>query len=290
MVLFSVATFVIFHFALNRATIDGPARRRGADRDAAVRRDARRSTGCSSPSASRAASTRFLLAPVDRTALLVAKAAALFVFLVVLELSRCRRSRVLLLGPVARAAAARPGRRAGAGRRRARGDRDARLGDRRPDPRPRPDRPDHRAAAADPGADRRPPAAAGRCSPPTARARRQASGWRSWLSMIWCSPSSPTRCSTSCWRTDVCDHLRARPARPLPRHHRHDHASRWRWCSSTRRWTPTRASSRRSSTSTCRWRSSRCAGSSSAACSRSATCAPATAAGTCAPTWRSTCR
>ena len=51
-------TFVIFHFALNRDDDRRAARRGGADGDAAVRRDARRSTGCSSPSASRAASTR----------------------------------------------------------------------------------------------------------------------------------------------------------------------------------------------------------------------------------------
>ena len=60
--------------------------------------------------------------------------------------------------------------------------------------------------------------------------------------------------------------------------------------SSTRRWTPTRASSRRSSTCTCRWRSWRCAASWPAASWRSSTCARATAPGTCARTWPSTCR
>ena len=29
---------------------------------------------------------------------------------------------------------------------------------------------------------------------------RRRSGWRSWLFMIWCSHCSPTRCSTSSWR------------------------------------------------------------------------------------------
>src|SRR5947209_9984399 len=35
------------------------------------------------------------------------------------------------------------------------------------------------------------------------RSPLRVSGWPSWLSMIWYSASSPTRCSTSCWRTDV---------------------------------------------------------------------------------------
>ncbi len=61
-------------------------------------------------------------------------------------------------------------------------------------------------------------------------------------------------------------------------------ARRSAWSSSTRRWKPNRASCRRSSTCTCRWRSSRCAASCSAACSRSSTCARAIRAGTCAPT------
>ena len=33
--------------------------------------------------------------------------------------------------------------------------------------------------------------------------------------MMWCSPSSPTRCSTSCWRTEALDDLRARGLRGL---------------------------------------------------------------------------
>ena len=41
----------------------------------------------------------FLLAPVDRTALLLAKAGALFVFLVVLEVFAVPAFAVLLLGP-----------------------------------------------------------------------------------------------------------------------------------------------------------------------------------------------
>ena len=86
----------------------------------------------------------FLLAPVDRTALLVAKAAALFIFLVVLEVIAVPAFALLLLGPPIGPAL--PGliARARARRRRAGGDRDAGLGDRRPHPRARPDRPDHR--------------------------------------------------------------------------------------------------------------------------------------------------
>ena len=87
-------------------------------------------------------------------------------------------------------------------------------------------------------------------------------------SMMWCSPCWLTRSSTSSWRTECHDHLRQRSSRPRARHRSSRSASRSRWSSSTRRWTPTRASCRRSSTSTSRWRSSRCAGSSSAASSR----------------------
>ena len=54
-------------------------------------------------------------------------------------------------------------------------------------------------------------------------------------------------------------------------------ASPSRWSSSTRRSKPTRASCRRSSTCTCRWRSSRSAASSPAGSSRSSTCAATTA-------------
>ena len=58
------------------------------------------------------------------------------------------------------------------------------------------------------------------------------------------------------------------------RGHRRDHGrSRSRSCSSTRRSTPTRASSRRSSTCTCRWRSWRCAASWPAGSWPSSTCA-----------------
>ena len=84
MVLFSIVTFVIFHFGLNRPTIDGQlaaavltvtllfAAMLGINRLFVAERE-------------QGGFDAFLLAPVDRTALLVAKAAALFIFLVVLE-------------------------------------------------------------------------------------------------------------------------------------------------------------------------------------------------------------
>src|SRR6201994_1725109 len=84
MVLFALVTFVIFHFGLNRATIDGQlaagvltatllfASMLGINRLFVAERE----QGGVYP---------FLLAPVDRSAMLVAKAAALFLFLVILE-------------------------------------------------------------------------------------------------------------------------------------------------------------------------------------------------------------
>src|SRR5947207_12504320 len=84
MALFSLATFVIFHFALNRATISGQlaagvltatllfAAMLGINRLFVAERE-------------QGGFDAFLLAPVDRTAMLVAKAAALFIYLAVLE-------------------------------------------------------------------------------------------------------------------------------------------------------------------------------------------------------------
>jgi heme exporter protein B len=81
MVLFALVTFVIFHFGLNRATIDGQlaagvlvvtllfAAMLGVNRLFVAERE-------------QGGFDAFLLAPVDRSALLVAKATALFVFLV----------------------------------------------------------------------------------------------------------------------------------------------------------------------------------------------------------------
>jgi heme exporter protein B len=98
MVLFSVATFVIFHFALNRATIAGQlaagvltatllfASMLAVNRLFVAEREQGGFDG-------------FLLAPVDRSSLLVAKALALLAFLVVLEVIAVPAFALLLLGP-----------------------------------------------------------------------------------------------------------------------------------------------------------------------------------------------
>jgi heme exporter protein B len=98
MVLFSLTTFVIFHFALNRATIAGQlaggvltatllfAAMLGINRLFVAERE-------------QGGFDAFLLAPVDRSALLFAKAAALLCFLVVLEVIAVPAFGLLLLGP-----------------------------------------------------------------------------------------------------------------------------------------------------------------------------------------------
>ena len=98
MVLFTLATFVIFHFALNRATIDGQlaagvltatllfAAMLGINRLFVAERE-------------QGGFDAFLLAPVDRTAMLVAKAAGLFLFLAVLEVVAVPAFGLFLLGP-----------------------------------------------------------------------------------------------------------------------------------------------------------------------------------------------
>jgi heme exporter protein B len=97
MVLFSIATFVIFHFGLNRATIDGQlaagvltvtllfAAMLGINRLFVAERE-------------QGGFDAFLLAPVDRSALLLAKAAALFTFLLALEVIAVPAFALLLLG------------------------------------------------------------------------------------------------------------------------------------------------------------------------------------------------
>jgi heme exporter protein B len=96
MALFSVATFVIFHFALNRAAVAGQlaagvltatllfAAMLAVNRLFVAEREQGGFDG-------------FLLAPVDRTAMLVGKACVLFVFLVVLELVAVPAFALLLL-------------------------------------------------------------------------------------------------------------------------------------------------------------------------------------------------
>jgi len=98
MALFSVTTLVLFHFALQRAQLDGElaagvllvtvlfAAVLGINRLFVAEREEGGFDG-------------FLLAPVDRTGLLLAKAAALLVFLVAVELVAVPAFGLLLLGP-----------------------------------------------------------------------------------------------------------------------------------------------------------------------------------------------
>jgi len=98
MALFSVTTLVLFHFGLQRARLDGDlaagvllvtvlfAAVLGINRLFVSEREEGGFDG-------------FLLAPVDRTALLFAKAAALLVFLLLVELVAVPAFGLLLLGP-----------------------------------------------------------------------------------------------------------------------------------------------------------------------------------------------
>jgi heme exporter protein B len=98
MALFSVTTFVLFHFGLNQATLSGQlaagvltvtllfAAMLGINRLFVAERE-------------QGGFDAFLLAPVERNALLLAKAAALFAFLVVLELIAVPAFGLLLLRP-----------------------------------------------------------------------------------------------------------------------------------------------------------------------------------------------
>jgi heme exporter protein B len=98
MSLFAVTTFVVFHFALNQNSIDGDeaagilwvtllfAAILGVNRLFVADADQGGFDG-------------FLLAPVDRTAMLIAKALALLAYLVVLEIVAVPAFALLLLGP-----------------------------------------------------------------------------------------------------------------------------------------------------------------------------------------------
>ena len=98
MTLFTLTVYVLFHFGLDRDTLDGSlasgvlwvtlllAAVIGVTRLFAAEREQGGIDG-------------LLLAPVDRTALLIAKAAALFTFLVVLEVIAVPAFALLLLGP-----------------------------------------------------------------------------------------------------------------------------------------------------------------------------------------------
>ena len=98
MTLFAVTTFVLFHFGLDRPTIDGSlaagvlwvtllfAAVLGQNRLFVAEEEEGGFDG-------------FLMAPVDRTALFVAKAIGLFLFLSVVELVALPAFFILLLGP-----------------------------------------------------------------------------------------------------------------------------------------------------------------------------------------------
>ena len=98
MTLFALTVYVLFHFGLDRNTLDGElasgvlwvtlllAAVIGVTRLFAAEREQGGIDG-------------LLLAPVDRTALFVAKASALFLFLVALELVAVPAFAILLLGP-----------------------------------------------------------------------------------------------------------------------------------------------------------------------------------------------
>ncbi len=98
MTLFAVTTFVLFHFGLDRESLDGDlaagvlwvtllfAAVLGLNRLFVAEEEQGGFDG-------------FLLAPVDRTALFVAKAIALFVFLLVVQLVAVPAFAILLLGP-----------------------------------------------------------------------------------------------------------------------------------------------------------------------------------------------
>jgi heme exporter protein B len=104
MALFSVTTLVVFHFALQRGQVEGDlaagvlwvtllfAAMLGTSRLFVADHEEGGLDG-------------FLLAPVDRTALLVAKAISLFAFLVALEVVAVPAFALLLLGPTPSASA-----------------------------------------------------------------------------------------------------------------------------------------------------------------------------------------
>jgi hypothetical protein len=159
MVLFSVTTYVVFHFGLDRDTLAGDlaagvlwvtllfAAILGVNRLFVAEHEQGGFDG-------------FLLAPVDRTALFVAKAIALFVFLCVVELVAVPAFAVLLLGP-----------------------------SRRSRSRPAPATSSFRCSRCRCSCRwcSRRPGRRRRCWRRAARSRSRVTGWPSSRSMIWCS-------------------------------------------------------------------------------------------------------
>jgi heme exporter protein B len=98
MALFSVSTFVIFHFALNRAAIDGQLAA-GVLITTLLLAAVLATTRLFAAEREQGGFDAFLLAPVDRSSLLLGKAVALLIFLVTLEVIAVPAFALLLLGP-----------------------------------------------------------------------------------------------------------------------------------------------------------------------------------------------
>lgn len=98
MALFSLTTFVLFHFGLQRGALDG-ALAAGVLLVTLLFAAVLATSRLYVAEQEEGGLDGFLLAPVDRTALLVAKAGALLTFLVVLELVAVPAFALLLLGP-----------------------------------------------------------------------------------------------------------------------------------------------------------------------------------------------
>ena len=94
-----MTTFVIFHFGLNQQNDRRSARRRGSSPATLLFAAMLGINRLFVAEREQGGFDAFLLAPVDRTTLLVAKAVALFVFLVVLEVVAVPAFGLLLLGP-----------------------------------------------------------------------------------------------------------------------------------------------------------------------------------------------
>jgi heme exporter protein B len=98
MAIFSVTAFVLFHFALQRRTLEGELAA-GVLLVTLLLAAVLATTRLFAAEREEGGLDGFLLAPVDRTALLVAKAGGLFAFLVALELVAVPAFALLLLGP-----------------------------------------------------------------------------------------------------------------------------------------------------------------------------------------------
>ncbi len=154
MSLFAVTTFVIFHFALNRGSVEGDlasgilwvtllfAAILGVNRLFVA-------------DAEEGGFDGFLLAPVDRSALLIAKVLALLSYLVALEIVAVAAFSLLLLGPAVGPALGGLVAHAGSGRHRHRRDRHDGGGDGGPHAGARPARPAAVAAPVRADRDRR---------------------------------------------------------------------------------------------------------------------------------------